>query len=273
LVDEPDFFNILLMGRQGTNVDTMIFANINSSTRKITLVSVPRDLYVKGRKINSVYADYGVTEQVKWVEEILGYKIHKFALIDMFAFEDIVNLMGGVDVTLEQDLIDPTYKVCEGDVCSTLYYEAGDYHLDGTASLRVARSRYTTSDYDRAARQQLILDAMKNKAQSLGLGDANAVLKIISRAVTATETNITVDEALRYYFRYQNFDLAHGAVLSTGNVLKTVKEPVNFLTSLVVEQCLDPANPDTCSETYAIYTLRPLDDNWDAIHWFVSNQL
>lgn len=273
LVDKPGDFTVLLMGKHGSNVDTIMFAYVDVDSRKVTLISIPRDLYVNDRKINSVYADYGVYEQVRWVEEAIGYEIDKFVLIDMYVFRDVIDLMGGIDVTLSEDLIDPTYKTCDDGVCSTLYYEAGDHHLDGTEALRIARSRHTTSDYSRAARQQLILQGVQEKANNLSLGDADTVLSLISTVVNSTETNISLDEAVRYYFTYQNFYIASGYVLSTGNVLETVKVPVDYTTSLLIDECLDENNPSTCEETYAIYTLSPLEGNWDSLRWYVSSIL
>ncbi len=273
LTDPGDDLTVLLMGKNGSNVDTIMFAYVDVDSRKVTLVSVPRDLYVNGRKINSVYADYGVYEQVRWVEEVIGYKIDKFVLIDMLVFRDVVDAMGGVDIVLEEPLIDPTYKVCEDGVCSTLYYEEGEHHLDGTAALRVARSRYTSSDYARAARQQLILEGIQNKAQSLGLGDASTVMSLISTMIDSTDTDISLDEAIRYYFAYQSFWINRGYVLSSGNVLASVKVPVNYTTSLTVEECIDENNPSTCEETYAIYTLSPRDGDWDVIRWYVASLL
>lgn len=250
-----------------------MFANVDTSTQKVTLISVPRDLYVNGRKINSVYADYGIYEQVRWVEEVLGYKIHHFALIDMYVFRDVIDLMGGVDVTLEEALIDPSYKTCDEGVCSTLYYDAGEHHLDGTEALRVVRSRHSTSDYSRAARQQLIIEAIQKKVRSLGLTDADTLLSIISTVIGSIETDIGFDAALRYYFTYQNFWVNRGYVLSSGNVLETVKVPVDYETSLVINDCLDENNPSTCEETYAIYTLSPRGGDWDVIKWYVEDLL
>jgi len=261
------------MGKHGSNVDTIIFANINSNTRQVTLLSVPRDLWVDGRKINSYYGSYGLYQQVKTVESVIGYKIHKYILIDMYIFRDIIDLMGGVTVTLEQDLVDPTYKTCDDGVCSTLYYEAGEHHLDGTQALRVARSRYSTSDYSRSARQQIILEGIQEKAKSLGFGDANALLSILDTVLSSTETDISVDEAMRYYFRYQNFELNRGYVLSPANVLDAVPEPVDYVTSREVEICLDENNPDTCSMTYALDTLQPREGNWDLIQWYLGSLL
>lgn len=273
LVDDPANFNVLLMGKHGSNVDTIIFANINTNTRKITLLSVPRDLWVDGRKINSYYGSFGLYQQVKTVESILGYKIHKYILIDMYVFRDVIDLMGGVTVTLESDLVDPTYKTCDNGICSTLYYEAGEHHLDGTEALRVARSRHTTSDYSRASRQQLILEGIQEKAKSLGFGDAEALVDIIQTVLASTETDIAADEALRYYFRYQNFELSRGSVLSPANVLSSVAEPVNYVTSHEITFCLDEAKPETCSAGYALDTLQPRDGNWDLIPWYVGSLL
>lgn len=288
LIDDATSFNLLLLGRHGANVDTIIFANINSASRRVTLVSLPRDLYVESedltaRKINSIYGDFGVREQVRWIEEVLGHKIHKYALVDMYVFRDLIDLIGGVDIVLEQDLVDPTYKTCDNGVCSTLYYEAGEHHLNGTQALRVARSRHTTSDYSRAARQQIILEGIQQKALSLGFGDAGNLRAIVSTAVNALETNITVDEALRYYFRYQAFDLRRGAVISTGNILDNVIEPVDFPSSRIAWQCgedLLKEKPNeilletgACEEQFVIDTLQPKDGDWNSIPWFVQNQL
>ncbi|MFA4814997.1 MAG: LCP family protein [Candidatus Gracilibacteria bacterium] len=266
-------FNVLVMGKHGSNVDTMIFTNVNSETREITMISIPRDLYVNGRKINSVYASYGIEEQVSWVEDVVGQQIDNYILIDMYVFRDVIDLMGGVDIMLKEDLIDPTYKTCEGDVCSTLYYAAGTYHLDGTEALRIARSRHTTSDYSRAERQQLILEGIKEKAMGLGIGDSDTLMAILSTVIDSTETDISVDAALRYYFRYQNFTLNDGYVISTGNVLSAVPVPVSYVTSHPIETCLDETKPETCTESYAIDTLAPVGGDWGLIRGYVEQIL
>lgn len=258
------------MGKHGSNVDTMIFTSVNLTTQEITMISIPRDLYVNGRKINSVYASWGIEEQVLWVEEVVGQEIDNYILIDMYVFRDVVDLMGGVDVVLEEDLIDPTYKTCDGDVCSTLYYEAGEHHLNGTEALRIARSRHTTSDYSRAERQQLILEGIKEKAKSLGLGDSDTLLALLSTVIDSTETDIGLDSALTYYFQYQNFSLNDGAVISTANVLQAVPVPVGYVTSHPIKTCLDETKPETCTETFAIDTLQPLNGDFGMIRSYVQ---
>ncbi|KKT74666.1 MAG: Cell envelope-related transcriptional attenuator [Candidatus Peregrinibacteria bacterium GW2011_GWA2_44_7] len=266
VIESEDQLNILLAGKHGSNVDTMIFAHIDISKQIIKLVSIPRDLYHENRKINSVYADFGMDELLRRISDISGYKVTKYILVDMYVFKDLIDQIGGVDVTLETDLIDPTYKTVENGKIGTLYYAAGTYHLNGTEALRIARSRHTTSDYDRAARQQLILEALQAKARNLGFGDAQTVLKLIKTVLEKTETNIAFDDAMRSYFRYQGFNVDRGYVLSSANVLQSEKVPVNYVTSLQVPHC--DALGQNCTKQYAIYTLEPRDGNWDYIKWY-----
>lgn len=284
--------NLLIAGKSGSNVDTLIFANIDPRREKITLLSIPRDLYYKGRKINSVYATQGIKQLTKELSDITGYKISDYVLVDMVVFKDLIDLVGGVDVTLESDLVDPTYKVFRNGVASTLHYSAGDHHLDGSEALRIARSRYSTSDYSRAERQQLILEALKKKAQTLGAEDLPTLLKLLKTGLEKTETSLRLDEAARYYFGYNDFSLEHGNVLSSGNVLKSTLMPVEYNTSLKVEICpassaaqpsgqtitkvpltQTTSNNPACAIKNAIYTLEPRDGNWDYIKWYVREMI
>ena len=170
--------NILIAGKHGSLVDTMIFANINPEKRQITFISIPRDLYYNNRKINSIYPLYGMEELKRTITFVSGYKVDKFILVDMYAFIDIIDLIGGVDVHLDAPVIDPTYKTFDGGKWGTLYYRAGDHHLSGKQALRLARSRHTSSDFARAERQHLIIKAIQKKAREFGLGDADTLTKI-----------------------------------------------------------------------------------------------
>lgn len=267
-------FNILLGGKNGSNVDTIIFAQIDPPDETVHLISIPRDLYHDNRKINSVYADFGMPEMVRRISQISGYPITEYILVDMYVFKDLVDLIGGIDITLTEDLVDPTYKIiAEDGTETTLNYPAGDYHLNGTEALRIARSRHTTSDYSRAARQQIILEGIRVKANELGVKDALTVLQIIQTVLANTETNISLEKAVLYYFNYKKFILDSGYVLSTGNVLKNDLIPVDYPTSMQVEVCTDQDGTQFCEMKNAIYTLKPLDDDWNKIKWFFRNVL
>ena len=211
--------NFLIAGSNSGLVDTLMLASINMARKNITLVSIPRDLYYNSRKINSIYSSFGIEELKRTIATISGYRIDKYIMIDMYAFIEVIDLLGGVDVHLDQAVIDPTYKVLDGDQWSTLYYPAGDHHLSGKEALRLARTRHTTSDFARAARQQMIVKALQKKALNLGLGDAGTISKLAATVLAKTTTDINPVEALTYYFRYQHFQIRGGNVLSSGNIL------------------------------------------------------
>ncbi len=254
----------MLLGKHGSLVDTIILAYLDNKTKEITLISIPRDLYYKGRKINSVYSFFGINEFKRQLSNITGLQIDKYILIDMYAFIDVINYIGGVDVTLDKPLIDPSYKTFDNGKWGTLYYEAGTYHLNGKQALRLARSRHYSSDFARAERQQKILKSLKMKAKKLGFGDVNTIMNIINVILKKTETDISLEEALEYYFRYQNFKIDSGNVLSSGNVLEST---YTGLMNGNIPVCGE--DKEGCKINKGAYILLPKDDNWDIIKWFI----
>ncbi len=251
-------------------VDTMIFVHIDEKNREIKMVSIPRDLYYNSRKINAFPHMYGMEELKKVLSDISGYKLDKYILVDMYGFIDIVDILGGIDVHLDDAVIDPTYKTIDNGVEGTLHYEPGDYHFGGVEALRLARSRHTSSDFSRAERQQMILEAVQNKAKNFGFGDADTIYQLAKKVLSMTKTDISLDEAIAYYFRYQNYEITGNAVLSSRNVL-FVPPYINQkqCTNLAV---LDDAQKKLCREELFAYTLSPKDHDWNLIKWFFSEQ-
>jgi len=257
----------------------MMFANVNPATRKITLVSIPRDLYYNNRKINSYHFFYGMEELKRTLSKITGYQIDKYILVDMYVFIDVIDLIGGIDVHLDSPVIDPTYKVLDNGVWSTLYYRAGDYHLNGKQALRLARTRHTTSDFARAERQQMIIKSIQQKARTFGLGDAQKLTEIAKTILDKTETDFNLAEALAAYFRYQGFTIESGNVLSTANILDSKNTGDDK-----VKECLDALKADSektaipeeelkkrqnsCKEISGEYILLPKNENWNTIKWY-----
>lgn len=267
--------NFLIAGKNGGLVDTMIYAHVDTSKQRVTLLSIPRDLYVNNRKINAVYRFFGINELKRQLGNITGYTIDKYILIDMYAFIDVIDILGGVDVTLDTALVDPSYKVYDEGTWSTLYYKPGEYHLNGRQALRLARSRHYSSDFERAKRQQLLLDALKEKALSLGVGEADKILSSIKVVLDRTETDITPQDALAYFFRFKNFDIRKGNVLSTANVLSSsrkneeaIKLQLEECNSISAQEekvkCLEAAKKLDPGE----YLLEPEGGNWQLIKWF-----
>lgn len=268
-LSDDNSFNILIAGKHGSLIDTMIFAHVNEITREVSMISIPRDLFYDGRKINAYAFFYGMPEFKKVLSEISGYKLDKFILIDMYAFIDVINLIGGIDITLTKAVIDPTYRTVDNGVEGTLHYEPGNYHLSGVQALRLARTRHTSSDFARAERQQMILKSIQDKAKNLGFGDAKTIYEIVKAVLKQTETDISFDEAIAYFFRYQSYNIVSNDVISSGNILYS--PPYNRMEDCQV--LIDAATssgtaaPACVGENHA-YTLIPKDGNWDIIKWF-----
>ncbi|MBI5753871.1 LCP family protein [Candidatus Peregrinibacteria bacterium] len=250
-------------------MDTIIVAHIDDRKREVRMISIPRDLFYNGRKINYLAFAYGMPELANAISKISGYQLDKYISIDMYAFIDVIDLIGGLDVHLDNALIDPTYKVEDNGVVSTLHYEPGNYHFNGKQALRVARSRHTSSDFDRAQRQQLILKAIQRKAQNFGFGDSVTIYEIIKTILSKVETDVSFDDAISYFFRYQNYKIVSNDVISSEDILYVppyiTEEECNK--SIEEAKANSKQKPDCENDNHA-YALLPKDDNWNIIKWY-----
>ena len=192
--NELDRLNVLILGIRGADdpnggllTDTMIVASIEPKTGKTALISIPRDLYVNipyqdyKNKINEVYVDgikgggwqNGLGYSKKSVSDVTGLDIHYAASVDFKAFKEIIDILGGVRITLVRPFSE-TNQFEEG----VIELPAGSQTINGDTALLFARARFSTSDFDRAKRQQQLLIAIKEKAFSLGV--ISNPVKIIS---------------------------------------------------------------------------------------------
>ena len=207
LLSDQGRTNVLLLGIGGGNhegpdlTDSMMLLSINTDPKRsdhppIVLISIPRDIYLNSisDKVNSAYyvgnekrPGSGFILAKSVVSQITGLSVHYSFLVDFSGFEKAIDLLGGVDVNIEQTLDDPQYPIAgkENDLCAlpaeqmeetytcryeNLHFAAGLTHLDGAQSLKFVRSRHTLgsegTDFARAKRQQLLLLAVKNKVFS-----------------------------------------------------------------------------------------------------------
>lgn len=251
-VEPEDLTNILLAGKHWKLTDTIILASINHVRDEVTLVSFPRDLQWGGRKINSYNAYYGMDGLVQQIERIAGVKIHHWVLVDMYAFIDIVDTIGGVEICLDKPLTDYTYKTEDNGVKGYLNVEAGCHTFNGTQALRLARSRYSSSDFARSERQQQIIAALKAKILSMQLHDIGKIASIASTLLSKVETDTELPgNAFRLYTKCKNYTLKGNNVLSTSNVLQSTMYKK------------DPEN----EEEKGVYILQPRGGSW----WRIKN--
>lgn len=177
--------NVLLLGSDtplgsaSIRTDTMIIVSINQENQTASMVSLPRDLYVyhPGRimgRLNTAVNLGGVEQLQQTILYNFGIPIHYYAQIDFDGFEQVVDAMGGVDVAVScrlQDwrLISPDLDPQNEENWHQFALEPGIHHMDGDTALWFARSRLSTSDFDRGRRQQQLLQAMFNQGVDLNL--------------------------------------------------------------------------------------------------------
>jgi len=163
--------NIILLGsdeapdRYGHRTDTIMILSLDPELGKVTLLSIPRDLfvYIPGWRMDRInVADtFGGIEMVN--QAILynfGIEIDLWVRANFIGFSAAVNHLGGIDVQVGGHLYDE---------CGGVYYDyyPGTYHMDGHTALCYARMRKASSDFDRIRRQQEVLKAMFQKVLSL----------------------------------------------------------------------------------------------------------
>ncbi len=251
---------ILLCGIHENNADTIMLARL--SGENIALLSVPRDIYYQERKLASYYRVYGPEELRRVISEITGVRIDGYISVDMYAFIEVVDILGGIEVTLEEALVDPTYRIKEDGKWSTLHYSEGSHKLNGIEALRVARSRHTSDDFDRGKRQHLILAALKEKLNSLHAGDISKLKDIFEALLNYIHTNYSLMEAVQLFSSYHDVPIASLEGLSSENVLYVTYSNLHRLGKEMDE--VDEDFPK------GAWILLPEEDDWRAIEWFVQ---
>ncbi|EKD58633.1 MAG: cell envelope-like protein transcriptional attenuator [uncultured bacterium] len=305
--------NILLLGMRGEKLsgggllaDTIMVASVVPAENKVSLFSIPRDLYVKNpestssSKINAVYAygeekrkGGGMEDMKTVVGEIVGQKIGYALAINFKGFTDLVDAVGGVEVDLKQPFEELMQfneeRVCDSYVftkktgkfenkyhtrsdgskylavsyplCTNPNTEcggdfklpAGVQTLNGEKALCYARSRKTSSDFERAKRQQIVIQKIKDKALSMGtLTDFGKVNAMINSLGNNIRTDLQAWEMKRLYEvqgKMNNPQMSQ-------RVLENNAEGLLY-------------NPEQRPETG--YILLPIGDNYDKIHEAFQN--
>ena len=228
-------YNILLLGgdagpeRQGLRPDSITVASIDEDTGRTVLFGLPRNLadvpfpagspmhkefphgfdcegcYLNG--VNTWANDHaslypgdktpGITATTQAVEQITGLSINYYALIDLHGFQDLVNAVGGVTVMVKE-------RTPIGGVGSDIsgWIEPGRRHLDGYQTLWYARSRATTDDYSRMARQKCVMNAMLHQLSPTKVlknfgAIASAGKQIISTSIPSSELDTFVNLSMK----------------------------------------------------------------------------
>ncbi len=291
-----DRVNILLLGLAGGNhdgatlTDSIIVASYSLKSHKVTMISVPRDLWLEGisEKVNAAYQEGeerpegGLAFASDKIDDIIGIPIHYAVRVDFAGFAKAIDLVGGVDVDVPKTFDDFNYPITgkEEDLCGLiekelditeeqakmlklkpgkqkllvdstdkiasqaadfacrfehLHFNKGINHMDGETALKFVRSRMGTngegSDFARSRRQQLVIQAFREKALSLDtLFNPSKIGGLLNTFGESVDTNIPKSDYLDFYDIAKNVkgvdmivlgDLGDGkSVLVVGDVSK-----------------------------------------------------
>ncbi len=190
--------------------DTLILVRVDPKTGLMSLLSLPRDLYVDipgygSDKINAAYSDGGPLLAVKTVESVTGVKPQYLVTVNFHGFTNLVNDIGGVYVPVDQNYQHSNAGLPTSETYSAISVAPGYQLLSGQNALSFSRYRHNDSDFYRNARQQTFLrqfqQAMVNRFHGFHLSDLNAihnVLDDISNNVDITGNNINLSTIQDY---------------------------------------------------------------------------
>src|SRR3972149_4585373 len=210
--------NFLLIGsdrRPGGSfrTDTMVIAILRPNEGQVSLISIPRDLWVyipewENQRINTAY-QHGVPVGYPGggpgllkdtILSNLGIRIDHTAMVEFDGFSRIVDTLGGVDMPVscaytDWRLIDPSYNPLIEANWHLYTVEPGLIHMDGDLALWYARSRQKSSDFDRGRRQQEVLRALFT--QALQAGTLPAIPELYNTLKDSVETDLGLGDLLQ----------------------------------------------------------------------------
>jgi LCP family protein required for cell wall assembly len=197
--------------RSGVRSDMMLLARLDFVNKKITGVSIPRDTMCKvdgykNQKINAYHAMGGKDLAQKAVETLLDVKIDRTVDLDFQAFQDMVDMTGGVPIHVDKNL---NYDDNAGHL--HIHIKKGDHVLNGYDSMGFVRFRHSDSDFARQERQHQFMLAFRRVLQKRwgSLGQiADQSLKVAGDEFTAAEAS----KLAQFSMAVKEKDIKFGAV-------------------------------------------------------------
>jgi LCP family protein required for cell wall assembly len=225
-------FTILLLGSDDDskfNADhvltqSMILVRVVPATKQVTMLSIPRDLYVPlsvggTGKIDGAYSYGGPGAAIATVEQNFGVHVDDYIWVGLLGLIKLIDAIGGIDVVTSHPVLDDYYPA---DVLSSWPYDylrvavlAGPQHLGGLAAMQYVRSRHgdLQSDFGRSQRQQQVLLAIRQKAKQLTAADIPTIANAVGGELKTSITVGRVAELLPLAASFDNPDAITQIVL------------------------------------------------------------
>lgn len=240
---ETGYLNVALFGLdsrendlgRGNRSDTMMIASLNKETKEVRLVSIYRDTLLQlddgsYNKANAAYSFGGPEGAISLINRNLDMNIEKYVSVNFNALVDVIDALGGVDITMAAPEVVHMNNYCveTSKVTGKSYTKIepevdGTYHLNGVQAVSYSRIRYTAGgDFQRASRQRLVLSLIAEKAQSMSLSTIN---KIIDSVFPQVSTNFTLAEMVRYAKDFKKYTMGESMGFPENNTFGTLDGP------------------------------------------------
>lgn len=212
--EEKKYYHILLLGEEAINsfagsgrTDAILLVTVHAEEKKIFVTSVLRDSYVEPEglrpcKINAVYAKAGVEGLYELLYEKLGVWPDGYAKVGFDDFEKIVDLLGGVEVTLTKE--EAEYLNTHNYISNEAYRNvvAGTQVFNGNQTLGYCRVRYvancngTKHDYGRTERQRMVIKNLFERYKQAGITKWAKLLKEVLGYIETDIDAATMEELI-----------------------------------------------------------------------------
>ncbi|HWO98307.1 MAG TPA: LCP family protein [Bacillus sp. (in: firmicutes)] len=203
--ENNDRINILLLGGDSRNSeiqssDSIMIVSIDPATKKVNLLSILRDTYVKipgygEDRISRAITMGGSSMAMRTVEEWAGIPIQYYVYMNLPGFINLIDVIGGVDIEVEKNM---NYVDSNDDLTSMyqIHLKKGYQHLDGIKALQYVRFRHDAmSDFARTERQRKFLKAVVKEL--LNTTTVKELPKLIHAIESYIETNLSADNIVK----------------------------------------------------------------------------
>ena len=204
LLTATDKSTIMIMGvdERADDVgrsDTLMVATIDPKLDQAALLSIPRDTRVKIKghgydKINSAYAYGGERLTQSTVEDFLGVNMDHYIIVNVKAFQRIIDAIGGIDIDVEKRMYYEDPWDDDGGLLIDL--RPGLQHMDGKTAVTYVRYRDEEGDIGRIKRQQAFMKACMDKVTSPTI--ITKLPSVISEVFESVKTDLSVRQLLEF---------------------------------------------------------------------------
>lgn len=218
-----DLVNILLLGGDDgltddnfNRTDVMIIVSINRDTGTVSMLSLPRDLFVwiPSGQMNRLNVAFALGDNIGWtgggfglirqtILYNLGINVHYYARVDFEGFSEIIDTLGGVNVAVDCAYQD--YALIGAEVPGDAIEASDDglwtlpvgyYHMSGDEALWYVRTRRSSEDFDRGRRQQQVIRAMWRQIRAGGQLTLSNLPNLWNLATSLVQTDMRLDDII-----------------------------------------------------------------------------